>query len=411
MYDFSNQDLEIWQAIQAEQHRQNQVIELIASENIASPAVRAAQGSILTNKYAVGYPDQRVYTGNEAIDQIERLAVQRAKDLFHAEYANVLPHSGSQANQAVYATFLQPGDTILAMSEHAGGHFTHGQKHNFSGQLYDAHFYGVNPATETLDFAQIRQMALKVKPKLIIAGASAYSHIIDWAQFRKIADEVDAVLMVDMAHIAGLVAAGVHPSPVPYADVVTSTTHKTLRGPRGGLILARAQYAKQINRAVFPVTQSGSLEHVVAAKAIAFQEARQPAFRQYAQQVVKNAQAMARVFNADTTIRVVAGSTSNHEMTLDLTKSGLTGNQAAELLYSVGIATNKELLPLESGNVMEGIRVGTPTITSRHFDTDAAQQTAKIICDVLNHANNPDVLNKAKHQVQSLTTQYPIQDS
>lgn len=408
MYDFSKEDPEIFNAIQQEYERQDNVIELIASENIASQAVCAAQGSVLTNKYAVGYPDKRVYTGNEAIDEIDKIAKRRAEKLFNAEYANVHPHSGSQANQAVYAAFLEPGDKILAMSEHAGGHFTHGQKHNFSGQLYESHFYGVDPETELLDFAKIREIALEVQPKLIIAGASAYSHVIDWTEFRKIADEVGAILMVDMAHIAGLVAAGVHPNPVEVADVVTSTTHKTLRGPRGGLILAKAKYAEKLDYAVFPISQSGALEHVIAAKAVALGEALQPSFHQYAIDVIKNAQAMAAIFNQDDKIRVVSGDTENHEMTLDLNQTGLTGHQAAELLYSVGIATNKELLPLEDGDTMEGIRIGTPTITSRNFDESDAEEVAEIIVKVLNNPSDDALLSDAREQVKSLVASHPI---
>ncbi|UQS86115.1 serine hydroxymethyltransferase (plasmid) [Nicoliella spurrieriana] len=408
MFDFSKQDPTIWNAIQKENNRQENVIELIASENIASQAVRAAQGSILTNKYAVGYPNKRVYTGNEALDIIDQVAKQRAEQLFHAEYANVLPHSGTQANQAVYSAFLNPGDRILSMSEHAGGHFTHGQKHNFSGQLYKSYFYGVDPQTELLDYDHIEEIAKEVHPKLIIAGASAYSHIIDWTQFRRIADEVGAFLMVDMAHIAGLVAAGLHPNPVAVADVVTSTTHKTLRGPRGGMILAKAKYADRLDNAVFPVSQSGSLEHVVAAKAIAYQEALQPAFKQYAQQVIKNAQAMAKVFNESNVVRVVSGGTENHEMTLDLNPVHMTGEQAANLLYSVGIATNKELLPLETGNTMEGIRIGTPTITSRHFDEAAAAKVAQLIVTVLSNPTDEVALKRASQQVQQLVNEHPI---
>lgn len=408
MYDFSKEDPAIWDAIADEQHRQDNVIELIASENIASKAVRAAQGSVLTNKYAVGYPEKRVYTGNEAIDKIDKIAKQRAEELFHAPYANVHPHSGSQANQAVYAAFLEPGDKILAMSEHAGGHFTHGQKNNFSGQLYESHFYGVDPETELLDYDKIREIAHEVKPKLLIAGASAYSHIIDWHKFREIADEVGAIFMVDMAHIAGLVAADLHPNPMEVADVVTSTTHKTLRGPRGGLILAKEKYAELLDTAVFPISQSGALEHVIAAKAIALGEALTPEFHQYAVQIVKNAQAMANVFKRDEKIRLVSGGTENHEMTLDLNATGLTGHQAAELLYSVGIATNKELLPLEKGDIMEGIRVGTPTITSRQFDESDAETTAEIISDVLNHPNDDQLLHDAAAQVKALIESHPI---
>ncbi|WP_413628249.1 serine hydroxymethyltransferase [Fructilactobacillus vespulae] len=407
MYNFSKQDPEIWSAMNQEEQRQEDVIELIASENIASKAVRAVQSSALTNKYAVGYPGKRVYTGNEAIDKIDNIARDRAKELFHAEYANVFPHSGTQANQAVYSTFLNPGDTMLAMSEHAGGHFTHGQENNFSGQLYNSYFYGVDPKTEHLNYEDIRQIALKVKPKLLIAGASAYSFEIDWNKFREIADEVGAILMVDMAHIAGLVAGGVHPNPVAVADVVTSTTHKTLRGPRGGMILAKAKYADDLDYAVFPLSQSGSLEQIVAAKGIAYGEALQPDFKEYAQNVVKNAQAMAPVFLASEKVRLVAGGTENHEMTLDLNETGLTGAAAADLLYSVNIATNKELLPLENGDTMEGIRVGTPTMTSRDFSEADAKKVAELIVKVLENPSDEELHANVKAEVQELTATHP----
>ncbi|USS88375.1 serine hydroxymethyltransferase [Fructilactobacillus hinvesii] len=407
MKALQTEDPEIWQAVQAEADRQENVIELIASENIASQAVREVQSSVLTNKYAVGYPESRVYTGNEAIDRVDNLARQRAQDLFGAEYANVFPHSGTQANQAVYAALLEPDDRILAMSEHAGGHFTHGQSHNFSGQLYDAQFYGVDPETELLDYDQIERQAQAWQPKLLIAGASAYSQLIDWERMRAIADEVGAYLMVDMAHIAGLVAGGVLPSPVPIADVVTSTTHKTLRGPRGGMILAKRQYADRLNEAVFPRSQSGTLEQIVAAKAVAYREAQQPEFRQYAQQVVENAQLMAEILNETPNVRVVTRGTVNHELTLDVQATGMTGAEAANLLYSVGIATNKELLPLETGNTMAGIRIGTPTITSRNFTEDAVQTVAELIGTVLNHPHDEAQLTAARETVQRLTRQFP----
>ncbi|UQS85121.1 serine hydroxymethyltransferase [Apilactobacillus apisilvae] len=398
-------DTKIWEAINEEKQRQENVIELIASENIVSQEIMDAQGSILTNKYAVGYPNKRVYTGNEAINKIDNLAMKRAKELFKAEYANVYPHSGTQANQAAYAALLKPGDKILSMSEKAGGHFTHGQPTNFSGQLYDCYFYGVDPKTEFLDFNKINEIAKKVKPKLIVAGASAYSHIIDWTKFKKIADSVGAYLMIDMAHIAGLVAAGLHPNPMEVADIVTSTTHKTLRGPRGGLILAKKKFANKLDNAVFPLSQSGTLEHVVAAKAIAFKEAMQPEFKEYIKKVILNAQAMAKVFNKSKTIRVVSKTTENHEMTLDITKTGLTGNEGAELLYSVGIATNKELLPNEKGSVMEGIRIGTPTITSRNFNEYDSAEVAETIQQVLEE-QDINTINKARQKVQKLTKKY-----
>ncbi|USS85720.1 serine hydroxymethyltransferase [Fructilactobacillus myrtifloralis] len=406
--EWHTQDPAVWQAVQAEASRQANVIELIASENIASQAVRAVQSSVLTNKYAVGYPGARIYPGNEAIDRIDEIARTRAQDLFGAEYANVFPHSGTQANQAVYAAFLQPGDRILAMSEHAGGHFTHGQAHNFSGQLYDAQFYGVDPTTERLDYAQIERQARAWHPRIIIAGASAYSQLIDWERFRAIADEVGAYLMVDMAHIAGLVAGQVLPSPVPVADVVTSTTHKTLRGPRGGMILAKRQYGAQIDQAVFPRSQSGTLEQIVAAKAIAYREAQQPEFRQYAEQVVQNAQLMARILHETPNVRVVTGGTVNHELTLDVRATGLTGAAAADRLYSVGIATNQELLPLETGRTMGGIRLGTPTITSRNFTPAAVSEVATLIGQVLNHPSDLEQLDQIRQAVQRLTAQFPV---
>ena len=322
---YQDTDPELGQAIANEGNRQQHTIELIASENIVSDAVRAAQGSVLTNKYAEGYPGHRYYGGCEYIDVVEQLAIDRAKQLFGAEYANVQPHSGSQANMAAYMALIKPGDVVMGMALDDGGHLTHGSKVNFSGKTYTFYGYHVDPESQRLDYDAILKQAQEVHPKLIVAGASAYSRIIDFKKFREIADAVGAKLMVDMAHIAGLVATGLHPSPVPYADVVTTTTHKTLRGPRGGLILAKAEYAKKLNSAVFPGTQGGPLEHVIAGKAAALGEDLQPAFKVYGEQVIKNAQAMASVFNEDDQVKILTGGTDNHLMTLDLTSTSLTG--------------------------------------------------------------------------------------
>lgn len=401
----------LWAAIANEEQRQEETIELIASENIVSDAVREAQGSVLTNKYAEGYPGRRYYGGCEFIDQVERLAIDYAKELFHAEYANVQPHSGSQANMAVYQALLKPGDVILGMGMDAGGHLTHGSTVNFSGKLYRTYGYGLNPDSEELDFAAIRDLALKVKPQLIVAGASAYSRIIDWEAFRKIADEVGAYLMVDMAHIAGLVAAGAHPSPVPVADVVTTTTHKTLRGPRGGLILSRsADLGKKLNSAVFPGIQGGPLEHVIAGKAQALYEDLQPAYGDYIKQVVKNAAAMAAVFNASDQIRLVSGGTENHLLVLDITKTGLSGKEAQDLLDRVHITTNKEAIPndVRSPFVTSGLRIGTPAITSRGFKENDAQEVAKLIEIALANSDDQEQLQAVVKRVQELTAKYPL---
>ncbi len=410
MLNYQEQDPKLWQAISQEQDRQQHNIELIASENIVSPAVRAAQGSVLTNKYSEGYPSKRYYGGNEYIDVVENLAIERAKELFHAEYANVQPHSGSQANQATYAAFLKPGDTILGMGLDAGGHLSHGAKVNFSGKLYEAYSYGLNPDTELLDYDMIRDLALKVKPKMIVAGASAYSRVIDWQAFRAIADEVGAYLMVDMAHIAGLVAAGLHPSPVGIADVVTTTTHKTLRGPRGGLILSQEKYAKQINSAVFPGTQGGPLEHVIAGKAVALLEDLQPEFKDYAAQIIKNAQAMAAVFNEADKVRVVSGGTDNHLMTLDVSQTDLNGKQTQELLDSVMITTNKEAIPNEKLSPFKtsGIRLGTPAITTRGFKEADAKQVARLIVTAIENHDDETVLQQVRQDVRALTDAHPI---
>ncbi|MDT2479141.1 serine hydroxymethyltransferase [Enterococcus avium] len=410
--DYKTLDPELWGAIENEAERQEQNIELIASENIVSEAVRMAQGSVLTNKYAEGYPGRRYYGGCEFVDVVENLAIERAKELFDAKYANVQAHSGSQANQAAYFSLIKPGDTVLGMDLSAGGHLTHGSPVNVSGKLYNFVSYGVDPHTETIDYEVVRILARKHQPKLIVAGASAYSRTIDFARFREIADEVDAKLMVDMAHIAGLVATGLHPNPVPYADVVTSTTHKTLRGPRGGLILTNdADIAKKINSAVFPGLQGGPLEHVIAAKAVAFKEALVPDFKEYSEQVLKNAQAMVKVFNQAPETRVVSGATDNHLLLIEVTGFELTGREAEELLDSVHITVNKNSIPFESKSFKEtsGVRIGTPAITSRGFLEEDAKQVAELIIETLRSNGDEEKLLEIRQAVLELTESHPIQ--
>ncbi|WP_270331289.1 serine hydroxymethyltransferase [Lapidilactobacillus dextrinicus] len=406
---FVEKDQEVWRAIHQEEARQKQNVELIASENIVSEAVRRAQGSVLTNKYAEGYPGHRFYGGCEYIDEVETLAINRAKILFGAEYANVQPHSGSQANEAVYRALLKPGDRVLGMDLTAGGHLTHGSPANFSGKTYEFHSYGVNPDTEQLDYDEIAKIANEVQPKLIVAGASAYSRTIDFAKFREIADQVGALLMVDMAHIAGLVAAGVHPSPVPYADVVTTTTHKTLRGPRGGMILAKEKYGKALNSAVFPGTQGGPLEHVIAAKAIALGEALQPEFKTYAQQIVKNAQAMAEVFNVNSTLRLVSGGTDNHLLLLDVTQTGLYGRDVQELMDQVQITLNKNTIPFEQNGPFKtsGVRIGTPAITTRGMKEADARKVAELIIAVIENRDNPDKITALHQEINAFAESFP----
>ena len=409
--NYGKKSPQLWAAIENEEQRQQDTIELIASENIVSDAVREAQGSVLTNKYAEGYPNKRYYGGCEFIDQVEQLAIDYAKKLFNAAYVNVQPHSGSQANMAVYQALLKPGDVILGMGMDAGGHLTHGATVNFSGKLYKTYGYGLNPDTEELDYDEIMALAKKVKPQLIVAGASAYSRIIDWQAFRKIADEVGAYLMVDMAHIAGLVATGAHPSPLPIADVVTTTTHKTLRGPRGGMILSKStELGRKINSAVFPGIQGGPLEHVIAGKAQAFYEDLQPEYAEYIQQVVKNAQTMEKVFNTSKQIRVVSGKTENHLLVLDLTKTGLTGKDAQILLDRVHITTNKEAIPNDprSPFITSGLRIGTPAITSRGFKEEDAQKVAELISTALTNPTDEERLQEVAKGVHELTTKYPI---
>lgn len=408
--NYQEQDPEVWAAISKEQARQQHNIELIASENIVSKGVRAAQGSVLTNKYSEGYPGHRFYGGNEYIDQVETLAIERAKKLFGAEYANVQPHSGSQANAAAYMALIQLGDRVMGMSLDAGGHLTHGSSVNFSGKLYDFQGYGLDPETEELNYDAILAQAQEFQPKLIVAGASAYSRLIDFKKFREIADAVGALLMVDMAHIAGLVAAGLHPNPVPYADVVTTTTHKTLRGPRGGMILAKEKYGKKINSAVFPGNQGGPLDHVIAGKAIALGEDLQPEFKVYAQHIIDNAKAMAKVFTESDLVRVISGGTDNHLMTIDVTKSGLNGRQVQDLLDTVYITVNKEAIPNETLGAFKtsGIRLGTPAITTRGFDEADAAKVAELILQALQAPTDQANLDDVKQQAMALTAKHPI---
>ena len=400
-------DALVFDTIEREERRQLEGIELIASENFVSPAVLKAQGSVLTNKYAEGYPGRRYYGGCEYIDVIEQAAIDRAKELFGAEYANVQPHSGSSANLAVYRAFLNVGDRVLGMDLSQGGHLTHGSPVNFSGQSYEMHAYGVDPVTELIDYQALEAQAEAVKPKMIIAGASAYSRTIDFKRIGQIAKKVGAIYFVDMAHIAGLVAAGLHPNPVPYADVVTTTTHKTLRGPRGGLILAKAQYAKQLNMAIFPGIQGGPLEHVVAAKAVALLEALQPSFKTYAAQVIKNAQAMVEVF-LDSPLRVVSGGTDNHLFNLDVTPLGVTGKEAQERLDQVGITVNKNSIPNDSRSFIDpsGIRIGTSAITTRGMKEAQAQTVARLILKTLTASE--DQLAAIRQEVKELVAGLPL---
>ncbi|WP_368264704.1 serine hydroxymethyltransferase [Enterococcus innesii] len=409
--DYQTFDPELWQAIEKETNRQQNNLELIASENIVSEGVMAAQGSILTNKYAEGYPGRRYYGGCEFVDVVENLAIERAKSIFGAAYANVQPHSGSQANTAAYLALIETGDTVLGMDLSAGGHLTHGSPVNFSGKTYNFVSYGVDPATEVIDYNVVRILARKHQSKLIVAGASAYSRTIDFAKFREIADEVGAKLMVDMAHIAGLVAAGLHPNPVPYADITTSTTHKTLRGPRGGLILTNDEdLAKKINSAVFPGIQGGPLEHVIAAKAVAFKEAQDASFKEYSEQVIRNAQAMAKVFNQAPQARLVSGATDNHLLLIDVRGFDLNGKEAEALLDQVNITVNKNSIPFESLSPFKtsGIRVGTPAITSRGFKEEDCVEVAKLIVKVLEKPNDEAVLAEVAAQVKELTDNYPL---
>ncbi len=404
-------DDELKKAIDDEARRQEEHIELIASENYTSPRVMEAQGSVLTNKYAEGYPGRRYYGGCENVDVAEQLAIDRAKQLFGADYANVQPHSGSQANAAVYMALLQPGDVVLGMSLSEGGHLTHGSKVNFSGKLYEAHQYGLDPATGEIDYAQVEALAREHKPKMIVAGFSAYSQVVDWQRFRDIADEVGAWLMVDMAHVAGLVAVGVYPSPVAIADVTTSTTHKTLRGPRGGLILAKSnpEIEKKLNSLVFPGTQGGPLMHVIAAKAVAFKEAMEDSFKDYQQQVVTNARAMAEVMQARG-YRIVSGGTRNHLFLVDLIEKPMTGKEADAALGAANITVNKNSVPNdpESPFVTSGLRIGTPAVTTRGFDEADCRELAGWICDVLDDHQNEAVIAEVKEKVLDICRRHPV---
>ncbi|CDO05066.1 Serine hydroxymethyltransferase [Oceanobacillus picturae] len=402
-------DKEVFEAIQAEKTRQQEKIELIASENFVSEAVMEAMGSVLTNKYAEGYPGKRYYGGCEHVDVVENLARDRAKDLFGAEHVNVQPHSGAQANMAVYFTVLEPGDTVLGMNLNHGGHLTHGSPVNFSGTLYNFVDYGVDKETEQLDYASVLEKAMEVKPKLIVAGASAYSRIIDFSKFREIADAVGAYLMVDMAHIAGLVATGLHPNPVPYADFVTTTTHKTLRGPRGGMILCKEEYAKKIDKSVFPGMQGGPLMHIIAAKAVSFKEALSDEFKTYSKQIIQNAQTLSKALNEEG-VRIVSGGTDNHLLLLDVTPLGLTGKVAEKVLDDIGITTNKNTIPFDTASpfITSGVRVGTAAVTSRGFGEKEMKEIASIISLTLKNHEDAQKLNKAKERVAELTSKLPL---
>ena len=409
--DYKAYDADLWNAIAKEEERQQNNIELIASENVVSKAVMAAQGSILTNKYAEGYPGRRYYGGTDVVDVVESLAIERANEIFGAKFANVQPHSGSQANCAAYMALIEPGDTVMGMDLAAGGHLTHGASVSFSGQTYNFVSYSVDPETELLDFDAILKQAQEVKPKLIVAGASAYSQIIDFSKFREIADAVGAKLMVDMAHIAGLVAAGLHPSPVPYAHITTTTTHKTLRGPRGGLILTNDEdLAKKINSAIFPGIQGGPLEHVIAAKAVAFKEALDPAFKEYATNVIKNSKAMVDVFLQDSDFRVISGGTENHLFLVDVTKVVENGKVAQNLLDEVNITLNKNSIPYETLSPFKtsGIRIGTAAITARGFGEKESRTVAELIIKALKNADQPAVLEEVRDQVKTLTDAFPL---
>ena len=404
-------DDELFAALKAERRRQEEHVELIASENYASPRVLEAQGTVLTNKYAEGYPGRRYYGGCEYVDQAEELAVERVKQLFDADYANVQPHSGSQANVAAYMALLQPGDTILGMSLAHGGHLTHGAKVNFSGRVYKAVQYGLDESGGEIDYAQVESLAKEHRPKLVIAGFSAYSRVVDWARFREIADAVDAYLLADIAHVAGLVAAGVYPNPVPHADVVTSTTHKTLRGPRGGIILAKRneEIEKKLNSLVFPGTQGGPLMHVIAAKAVAFKEALQPEFKDYQRQVVANARTMAGTL-AERGYRIVSGGTDNHLFLVDLIEKDITGKDADAALGRANITVNKNTVPNDprSPFVTSGLRMGTPAVTTRGFGEAECRTLAGWIADVLDDIGGEDSIRRVREQVLELCRRFPV---
>lgn len=404
-----SQDPKIFETIEAELDRQNNNIELIASENFVSEAVMEAQGSILTNKYAEGYPHKRYYGGCENVDVVEDLARERVKSLFGAEHANVQPHSGSQANMAVYFSVLEPGDTVLGMNLNHGGHLTHGSPVNFSGKLFNFVDYGVRKEDEVIDYDELLNIAKEHKPKMIVAGGSAYTQTIDFKKFREIADEIGAYLMVDMAHIAGLVAAGLHPDPIPYADFVTSTTHKTLRGPRGGLILTKEEHAKKVDKNIFPGIQGGPLMHILAAKAVAFGEALNPEFKEYQEQVVKNAKTLANRLS-EKGLRIVGGGTENHIVLVDVKSFGLTGKQAEEALDQIGITCNKNTIPFdeESPFVTSGIRLGTPAMTTRGFKEEEMQEVADLIAETLSAVKEGTKYETLKDRVTALTSKFPL---
>lgn len=409
MSELNQQDPEVYNAIKGEEERELSKIVLIASENYVSQAVLEAQGSVFTNKYAEGYPNRRYYGGCEFADVVESLAIERAKKLFGAEHVNVQPHSGSSANMAVYFSVLQPGDTILGMGLPHGGHLTHGASVSFSGQLYRSFSYGVDKKTELLDYDEVERLAVEHKPKMIVCGYSAYSRVLDFARFRKIADKVGAYLMADIAHIAGLVAAGEHPSPVPYADFVTTTTHKTLRGPRGGMVMCRTQYAKELDRTVLPGIQGGPLMHVIAAKAVAFREAQTPEWRAYQGQIVKNARALAEALMARG-LRLVSGGTDTHLILVDLTARNVTGKDAQEALDRAWITVNKNGIPFDTKGPMvtSGVRIGTPAVTTRGMKEPEMARIADFIDRVLSRAGDGQVEAAVRAEVQELTAQFPL---
>jgi glycine hydroxymethyltransferase len=409
MEHLSQTDPEISRALSLESKRQRETINLIASENYASRAVLEAEGSFLTNKYSEGYPRQRYYGGCENMDILEDLAIPRAKDLFHAEHANVQPHSGAQANMASYYALLEYGDTVMGMSLAHGGHLTHGDKVSFSGKSYNFILYGVNRETERIDYTQIEKLAKKHKPKLIVAGASAYPRIIDFERFRHIADLVGAKLMVDMAHVAGMVAVGLHPTPIPYADVITSTTHKTLRGPRSGFILSRKELAQAIDDAVFPQMQGGPLMHAIAAKAVCFHEAMQPSFTDYQRAVLDNAQVLAAELQKQG-LRLVSGGTDNHIVLVDLTKTGVTGKQAEEALGAVGIVVNRNNIPFDRQppRITSGIRLGTPAVTTRGFGSEEMKRIASLIVQVITDIDSPDIQKEVRKEVSQICQRFPV---
>ena len=409
MSELKQQDLEVFNAIKGEEERELSKIVLIASENYVSQAVLEAQGSVFTNKYAEGYPNRRYYGGCEFADQVEQLAIDRAKQLFGAEHVNVQPHSGSSANMAVYFSVLQPGDTILGMALPHGGHLTHGASVSFSGTLYTSVSYGVDKKTELLDYDEVERLAMEHKPKMIICGYSAYSRVLDFARFRRIADKVGAYLMADVAHIAGLIAAGVHPSPVPYADFVTTTTHKTLRGPRGGMIMCKEKFGKAVDKIIFPGIQGGPLVHVIAAKAVAFKEALQPEFKDYQQQVVRNAQALSRVLVA-AGFRIVSGGTDNHLMLVDLTPKNITGKDAETALDAAGITRNKNSIPYDEKPPVttSGVRLGTPIVTTRGMREPEMKIIGDLICEVLANGNSPEKLAAIKERTKAFCARFPL---